>query len=286
MKNIKSNGVRSIILIIIGYCWGLNIQSQIIAFVEEQKAEALFEKRVSFLNHTTTIKFSIAKEPTNDFLSTTIDETFCILPVTYTPTPVDTAQMHDTVYVKNNTSIVGNAFFCTIQGKPFLCTAEHCVSGWVANMKNIKSYSKQMCCGDISVIDYKSMIKNEKASCLKTLKSQPKHYKVNFNFPEHDSVFLEGYFPDQKDGRVKSLIVKGIGIKAYRQEFGFDIGSDQVILLKLSKKYIELRGVSGSPVLNSKGEVIGVASQVISGFAIGKDITRKECYLVISNFHH
>ncbi len=232
------------------------------------------------------ISYTEAEQPTYNFLTTAYKHRLRVVPLTVVPSLPDTVRMKkDSSYKKNGVISFGNAFFCEVEGKSFLCSAYHCVDSWQSKFKRIKSYTKKLNT-DISLIDYKLMLKDH--NDLSDF-SIPKlnHYKAVFDFPEYDSVFVRGYFPDHKDGKIKAVFIKGIGFKVFKSNFKHTdrYTPDEMILVRLSKKFVELHGVSGSPVLNSKGEVIGVTTEVYSKISLGKD-TATACYLGITTFHH
>jgi len=268
---------------------GLEEPTQLIPSVQLTKESSYLIRKNASISFTEPIELS------NDFLITAINQNFCILPVaTYTPASVPQeieekikTNINDSIY-KKDILTVGNVFFCNVEGKLFLCTAYHCIDDWEEKFKGLKSYTKKVC-DDISLIDYKSMFKNGKALCFKNFQSNI--YKTNFNFPNCDSVFIQGYFPDTKIGKVKLISIKGMGVKVYKNNFinishlDVELLQDQIILVKLGKGPFDFPGFSGSPAFNSKGEVIGVVSVIYSNLSIGNDTT-KAYYLGISTFHN
>ena len=178
---------------------------------------------------------------------------------------------------------VGTAFIINERGETLLCTATHCAEGLEKFSKNYGA--------DISIVDVNNI------SGLHTEKKLTGGYKIS-SLNQNDSIFVKGYVPDEKDGSLSYVEIKGLGIikdKSSLKDVTFaknpldsnlrnktvdiDKVQEKTMNLKMVKN-VNLGGLSGAPVFNKNGEVVGVfAGRTL--IVSGKDTS---CYARISLF--
>ncbi|MBP6926194.1 MAG: hypothetical protein KBB70_00665 [Candidatus Pacebacteria bacterium] len=144
---------------------------------------------------------------------------------------------------------VGNAFIVDSNGTFLLYTARHCTVGIEKITHTLNA--------DIAVVDYKGL-RNISPSVMEITEG----YKIQPNVSSGDSVYVRGYYTDNK-GHMYSVCISGVGELSDRRDTkkrvigAVEYFSERVFNVLLEEN-IDLGGLSGAPAFDKFGNVIGI----------------------------
>lgn len=186
-------------------------------------------------------------------------------------TPVSQALSVDSALRDNKMSLAdmgyGNAFFIRKQNIIYLCTAAHCLPGLKGNFIYLGA--------DIILIDIVQYAKKHKI--FHKIDPNLLYFGIDsLDLNRNHDLYIQGYAPLESN-TIKFISIEGEAeiyntnqFKNKKMVFGSSKSAlnEKFAVIRLSENYL-LEGLSGAPVFNKQGKVVGVVGAIENSVSVG-----------------